>query len=260
MKALLIDAGNSRIKWCLLQQGRVGRRQAAPWTAATLKRVAMRVLRNGGNVDAILVCSVAGQGVARALRRAARHYDAVTPVFVHSERRAAGVTNGYREPWRLGVDRWVAMIGAHARFPRRDLCIVDVGTAMTVDLLDAGGRHHGGAIVPGPTLMVSALLASTAQIRQRAGRSGTGRNDSRAELFARSTRAALRGGARYAAAGLVAQAMQRARVRLGRRPLLLLAGGGAAALESTLPSPHRLLDDLVLRGLAVLAQAQAPTG
>lgn len=257
MKALLIDAGNSRIKWCLFEGSRAGRAHAAVWTSGTIDRVAIRVLRGFRQLDAILVCSVAGRNVVNALRRAARDRDLVVPRFVRSERRAAGITNGYRDPWRLGVDRWVAMMGARAKFPDRALCIVDIGTATTIDLLDAAGRHRGGAIAPGPALMVSSLLSHTAQIRRRAGRGG-GSSGGQRQLFARDTRAALNAGANYAIAGLVEQAMQSARRQLGATPLLVLAGGGAQIIAPLLPRPFRRIDDLVLRGLAVLART--PTG
>src|SRR4029077_2103024 len=116
-----------------------------------------------------------------------------------------GVRNGYAETWRLGADRWVAMLGAHARYPGRALWVVDVGTALTVDLLDEHGRHRGGLLVPGPALMVESLLRRTAGIRKRAGfgataigrraRAGFGAGRPiAAALFGRSTRAGLLAG------------------------------------------------------------------
>lgn len=256
MKALLIDAGNSRIKWCLFDRGRLSRVHAAPWTPGTVDRVTTRMLRGFRQLDAILVCSVASRKVAGALSGAARRQGLVAPRFVRSERRAAGIVNGYHEPWRLGVDRWVAMLGARAKFPGRALCIVDVGTATTIDLLDAQGRHRGGVIAPGPALMVSNLLAQTAQIRRRAGGGGRSVGGPR-QLFARNTRAALNAGAMYASAGLVAQAMHKAQRQLGASPLLVLTGGGAKTIAPLLPRPHRRVEDLVLRGLAVLVRTQA---
>ena len=82
--------------------------------------------------------------------------------------RGGGVSVGYPEPWRLGVDRYVGMVGAHQLFPGVALCVVGVGTAMTLDLVGARGRHWGGAIIPAPALMVHTLLASTSGIRRRA--------------------------------------------------------------------------------------------
>lgn len=255
MKALLIDAGNSRIKWCVFRNGRIGASRAMAWKPGNVNAVALRVMRHGADADVVLVCSVAGNGVVRALQGAARLKRTVKPRFIRSQRRVAGVTNGYRQPWRLGVDRWVAMIGAHAQFPRRHLCIVDVGTAMTVDLVDAEGLHRGGVIVPGPRLMTDALLVNTAQIRRRAGRAHGGAVPRR--LFAASTRAALRAGAVHAAAGLIDRSLQEAGRLLGGRPALLLAGGGAGDVAPLIDGHSRRADDLVLRGLSVLARIEA---
>jgi type III pantothenate kinase len=216
-----------------------------------LRRLLGRVPRSGR----ILVCSVAGADVDRRIRRAARAAALPPPRFVRSARRAGGVINAYAEPWRLGVDRWLALIGARHAFPGEALCLVSVGTALTVDLLAADGRHLGGAIVPGPALMVQTLLERTAGIRRRA-RGGAG---VRRSLFARDTRAAIEAGARHACAGVVERALAEAGRRLGRRPRLVIAGGGAATLLPLLRGrrPQRR-DDLVMRGLLVLGSGVGP--
>jgi type III pantothenate kinase len=252
MTTLLVDIGNTRIKWARLARGRLGRQQAlahAGWAARDFEAALAAALRG---VEAVLVVSVAGARIDRAFTRAVRHASGLAPRFVASTRRAGGVVNGYREVWRLGADRWVAAIGGHAWPGRRGrpVCVVDVGTAMTIDLVDAGGRHHGGAIVPGPALMVSSLLRETGGIRRRAA----GRRAARAaSLFARSTREALDAGARHAVAALIDRARLEARAVAGRPPLLLLTGGAAAEVAPYLASSHIVIDDLVLRGLATLA-------
>ena len=97
-----------------------------------------------------MVASVAGERVNRSVALAARRARAPAPEFVTSQRRGGGVTIGYLEPWRLGVDRFVAAIGAHHLAKGRAVVVVGVGTAMTIDLVDAqrpppGRRHHSGA-------------------------------------------------------------------------------------------------------------------
>jgi type III pantothenate kinase len=128
---------------------------------------------------------------------------------------------------------------------------VNVGTAITIDLVDGTGRHHGGAIVPGPDLMVSSLLTQTNGIRRRA----TGGPDGAAGMFAKTTRTAIGEGARFAAAAIIDRAIEEARIRLGARPLVLLTGGGSAAIKSLIRSTSVSLSDLVLHGLAVWARA-----
>jgi type III pantothenate kinase len=150
----------------------------------------------------------------------------------------------------LGVDRFLSVIAAHHLFEGRAVCVVGVGTAMTIDLLGADGRHWGGAIIPAPNLMVDTLLKNTNGIRRRA-QGGT--PDARA-LFGRSTRAAIVEGARYAAAATIDRAVAEGRKLVGRAPVLVLTGGEAPSVKPLIRSRSQSVPDLVLRGLAVLAQ------
>jgi type III pantothenate kinase len=250
VSVLLIDIGNTRVKWARCDEGRIGRAHAARY-AGWSSRDFERVIGAKPRWDRILISSVAGTEVNMALARAARARGSPSPQFVATRRQACGITVGYLEPWRLGVDRFLGMIGARAHFRRGPVCVVAVGTAMTVDLLDAAGAHLGGAIVPAPALMVSSLLDGTRGIRRRArgGSAGTG-----PALFGRSTRAALEQGARYTAASAVDRAVLEARTLLRRAPLVVLTGGGAGELRPLIRSASREVPDLVLWGLAVWAR------
>lgn len=258
---LLVDLGNSRIKWARLGARGPARMRAAAhggWRSDDFRRALFPRRRPiGGSIAAwrgteVLVVSVASEAVRRRFVAAVRAATGAPPRFVRSERVAAGVRNGYREVWRLGADRWVALVGARHCLPGRALCIADVGTATTIDLLAGDGRHRGGAILPGPRLMVEALLRDTGGIRRRAA--GPRR---RAAPFARDTAAALQGGALYATAAAIDRLVREARHVLATSGVeLLLTGGGAAEVARRLETRHRLVPDLVLRGLAVLAQAR----
>src|SRR5262249_49937171 len=202
---LLVDIGNTRIKWARLVEGRMGKQHAAANSGWKSQEYARRVIgkwpRPGGR---IIVASVAGEQVNWSLIAAARRQGAPVPEFVASQRSAAGITTDYLDPWRLGVDRFVGAIGARHLASGQPVCVVNVGTAMTLDLVDGGGRHRGGAIVPGPALMVNSLLTQTNGIRKRArgGPSGV------TSLFARTTRRAIGQGALYAAAAIVDRAIE----------------------------------------------------
>lgn len=247
-RQLLVDIGNSRLKWCVLRGATLGRQHAMNLPERGLPVLAA-LLKSAAGVTSVFVSSVAGNARDKALTRQLRAAGLPAPRFVTSEPQAAGVTNGYREPWRLGVDRWVAAIGAWHDAGRRAVCVVDIGTATTVDVVDTKGRHRGGLIVPGPALMTRSLLVGTrgiaprAQGAQRASRGGLGRD----------TACALQLGARLATAALVARAAQDARHEHGRDCAVYLTGGGAQAVRPLLDVEVRHCPNLVLRGLAVLA-------
>jgi type III pantothenate kinase len=249
---LLVDIGNTRVKWARLVDGRMGKQHAAANAEWDAGQYAQRVIGRGWarGESRIVVSSVAGNEINQLLVAAARQAAAPEPEFVASERSAAGVTTEYLEPWRLGVDRFVGAIGAYHLASGQPVCVVSVGTAMTIDLVDGNGRHHGGAIVPGPALMVDSLLTQTNGIRRRA----TGGPSGIASLFARTTRTAIGQGALYAAAAVVDRAIEEARVQLGSRPLVLLTGGGSAAIRPLIRNTSVSLPDLVLHGLAVWAR------
>jgi type III pantothenate kinase len=247
VSALVVDIGNSRIKWAVLEGERLGKAQAAEYSGWRAQDFARRVIGSRRDVERILVSNVAADEVSDALAAGARLAGAPKPERVTTQRRACGVTIGYVDPWRLGVDRLLAMIAAHHRFAGRPVCAVAVGTAMTIDLVGGDGRHRGGAIIPGPTLMVSSLLDGTSGIRRRAQGGAGGRGPA---LFGRSTRAAVEQGARYAAAAAVDRAVSEARALVERIPKLVMTGGGATALRPLIRTTSHLVPDLVLEGLA----------
>jgi type III pantothenate kinase len=249
MAVLLIDIGNTRIKWARFDQGRLGARRAATHAGWQVEDYARRVIGSARGLTRILVASVAGKKIDRAFAAASRSAG-IKAQFISVPRRGGGVTVGYDEPWRLGVDRFVAAVGAHHLFKGVPVWAVGVGTAMTLDLIAADGRHKGGVIVPAPALMVDTLLTRTSGIRRRARGGATGARG----LLARSTRAAIRQGARFAAAALIDRAVAEAEELIGKRPFVVVTGGESAAVRPLLKSHAAGVPDLLLKGLAVLAQ------
>jgi type III pantothenate kinase len=126
---------------------------------------------------------------------------------------------------------------------------VNVGTALTIDLVDQGGTHRGGVIIPGPALMVDTLLQQTNGIRRRA----RGGPEDATGFFAKTTRAAINLGSRYAAAAIIDRALEEAFEELKTVPLALLTGGGSAAVKPLVRNSCVVVSDLVLHGLAVWA-------
>jgi type III pantothenate kinase len=251
MSTLLVDIGNTRVKWALLRGTRLGRMQArAHGGGAAVLRALVRAAP--ADVKRVLAVSVAGGRLDRALVAAVRARFGLPVEFVRSTRLAAGVRSGYRETWRLGADRWVGVIAAHSLAGGRAALVANIGTALTLDAVVAG-KHLGGAIAPGPETMIESLLAGTHGIRRRARGAKPARAGA-SGLFAPDTARALGAGANHAAAALIDRAVNEARLAIGARPRLFLTGGGAPALRPYIKSAAIVVPDLVLRGLAVLAR------
>lgn len=237
---VLVDLGNSRLKWAVLQRN--GELSAMRATAP--ERIQIPGLRAGVPVLAV---SVAKESVRARFESMVRKATGFAPRFVQSEAQRHGLINGYRDAWRLGADRWVAMVGARALFPRAPaLLVVDVGTATTIDLVTRDGRHHGGLILPGPEMMINSLLGQTGGIARRA--KGEAQSEP-GDFFARDTRAAVQLGATQSVIAMIERARREARATMGSNPKVILTGGGASEIAKDLKYAHSRVDDLVLQGL-----------
>jgi len=156
---LELDIGNSRVKWRTLAAGAVTARghceRATPdWPAALPQQ----------EVERIRVANVGGAEAAEQLTCWAQAHWGLTPAYAESLPALAGVINGYREPARLGIDRWLALLAAWREL-RAEAILVSAGTALTVDVLLDTGQHGGGYIVPGLHLMRDALISGTSGVR-----------------------------------------------------------------------------------------------
>jgi type III pantothenate kinase len=243
---LLIDIGNSRVKWSRVRNGERTTQRNEPLRGSGLA-LFRRLTKTLPEQVEIRVVNVAGKAVETALRAATSAAGLHPPRLLRSvDRDASGLINGYHEPWRLGADRWAAMLGARQLTGGvRALCVVDAGTALTIDFVDAAGQHLGGYIVPGPDLAVQSLLSGTRGIRRRA----SGARPVADRPWPRSTLPAIEQGALEACAGAIVRGHAAARREIGPSMKLLLTGGAAPALLPLLPPAVRHVPDLVLAGL-----------
>ena len=252
---LLIDAGNTRIKWALaapdaapgdwLDYGAVMHADAARLPAAWQAAHAARAAQGRSPVASVLAANVAGAALSQQLEQmlAAALPGAGIEWFASVPERA-GVRNGYRNPAQLGCDRFAAAIGAHALAPGKALIVANCGTATTIDAVSADGVFLGGMILPGLGLMATSLARNTAQLPQVAqgGKLPSG--------FADNTDDAILSGLLAAQAGAIEHACA-----LHRADLCLVSGGAAGYIAPALPAgiPHRLVDNIVLIGLHAAA-------
>jgi type III pantothenate kinase len=171
---LEIDAGNTRIKWRLVQTGREKTELVGAQGALVVNENSSNPYEEFGNeltamplasINRILVASVRGGGFREFLVAWLARNRAVRPEFAQSTASCVGVTNGYSEPARLGVDRWLAILAAY-NVARAACVIVNCGTTITVDQVAGGGRHLGGFIVPGISLMRDSLAHRSSALAQ----------------------------------------------------------------------------------------------
>ncbi|MEE4361448.1 MAG: type III pantothenate kinase [Pseudomonadales bacterium] len=234
-----IDLGNTRLKWRVLEDATLLERGAfetdllasptplpAPWSRASRVRVVAVGARAQLLSDRLAAAGIGPVEVAAAGARCGR---------LHS---------GYREPARLGADRWLALAAGAARCEGA-FAVVDAGSALTLDLVDGGGRHQGGWIVPGFRLMEEALLRGTAAVRFEpldgicAGQPGA------------NTQEAVLGGLLTMARDFVVARTLALRAEAPAAPLYV-TGGDGARLAAALTLDHERVEDLVLDGLAAV--------
>jgi type III pantothenate kinase len=240
MSDWLFDLGNSRFKFAALDGARVGTVQAWAHGADAMDAAAVAALPRG---DTAYVASVAASALTATVLDALRSRFAQVQV-ARTAAACAGVRIAYAQPHTFGVDRFLALLAAHGA---GDVLVVGVGTALTLDLLDRDGLHHGGRIAPSPTTMRQALQQRAAQLPAEGGQY---------REFAADTADALVSGCDGAALALIERSLQQGAALLARRPRLLLHGGGAPALLHALPAAEQR-PSLVLDGLALWAQTHA---
>lgn len=240
---LLVDIGNTRVKWArdagagLLESG-----EGFPSSATSLAADLDRYWHGIEPPSAVRVCNVTGAAVEAVLNGWTAARWQLAPTWVRSAATAHGIVNAYADPSRLGADRWVAMIGARFLFGL-PVCVVSLGTAVTIDLVDAAGHHRGGLIAPGLQLMKDSLLAKTGGIWPEAVEDPSG-------FWGQDTGTCLDSGVSQMTAALIERAVARATVDLGEKPVLALTGGDATRVSPLLSIRHEPMPDLVLQGLA----------
>mgnify|MGYP001232464407 CR=1 FL=1 len=249
MSFLAIDVGNTRLKWAQYASPQPGAALLAHGAVflETIDSLADTDWKGIAPPTSMLGCVVAGEGVKRRVEEQLEIWDDLDPRWVVSAREACGLTNGYDHPNRLGVDRWVAMIGARHRVLAqggpRPVLVVMVGTAVTVDAVDAGGRFLGGLILPGFGLMLRALEMGTAGLKAPTGE---------AVDFPTNTSDALMSGGADALAGAVERMYRKLRRRTGAEPALVMSGGAAVKLAPITELPFETVDTLIFDGLLEL--------
>ncbi|NIR59288.1 MAG: type III pantothenate kinase [Gammaproteobacteria bacterium] len=243
---LLLDVGNSRLKWAFIDGAALTHRGEALHAGSLFAPLVEEAWSDFPSPDTVLVSNVAGEDFASQLADYTRTTWGVTPELITPAAQAFGVTNAYTEPAQLGADRWAALVAAHHE-PGGPACIVDCGSAVTIDALNADGGHLGGLILPGLSMMRQCLAERARGVAVRAGGEGN------VSLLARDTQDAVIGGTLYALVAALDRITADVVAELGGGAHRILTGGDAAQLLPLLQGRWQHEPDLVLKGLAVMS-------
>jgi len=245
---LVIDVGNTRLKWGWLANSCLSEQQAVVHLDVDPETWANDVFDTTRRPERVLVSNVAGAAMAWNLHRFSQDAWGLEPEFIKPTRTFHELINGYLTPDLLGADRWLAVIGAW-KLSHGALCVVDAGTAIKVDSVNAHGQHLGGLILPGIHMMRESLLNKTHGV----GPAMAGSIASTAGVLANNTIAAVNRGAVVAAAAMADRAAQMVEQETGEHPQIFVTGGDAEIIMASMQSPGSLVPDLVLQGIAELA-------
>lgn len=260
MSFLAIDVGNTRLKWALYEAPAVNSK-LMDHGAVFLEHVddlADGAWKDLPEPQSMLGCVVAGDGLRfRVQEQLGERWPDLQPRWVVSRTQEAGMTNGYDIPSRLGVDRWVAMIGARHHMLQattgqaaRPIVVVMVGTAVTVEAIDPTGVFLGGYILPGYGLMLRALETGAAGLHHMPTGSVV--------PFPTNTSDALTTGGTFALVGAIQRMVHQLRSHCQAEPMCFMTGGAGWKIAPYMDIPFELLESLIFDGVLVLAEAAAP--
>lgn len=242
---LLVDLGNTQCKWTCVVEGEWQPAQGLAYRQAGLESRLTAAWRDVGVPDSIWVATVAGDAVTAELTRVCEQLWPQTPVnFATTQARGFGVVGSYRQPRRFGVDRWLALVAARAQVAG-PVCIVDAGTAVTLDAMDAHGKHQGGLILPGLVLAIIGLTDGTGHISLQ--------DQPKLVQRAENTEDAVYSGVYWSIVTVIEKFVTDFQREQEAEVVLVLTGGDAAAINDSLSLAGCLEPDLVLQGLNVVS-------
>ena len=247
MKTLLIDIGNTQVKWLLGQQ--LGQKPLQRLNRS--ENCFSELARMWGRLDPVDVVVIANVTDPQFTKEIISVCESLWPqvrcLNAVSRKTSHGVTNNYLEPEKLGVDRWLGLIASWVQYSK-PLIVVDCGTAITVDVLNQHGQHLGGLIVPGLTLMQHSLAKNTFALSKS--------HTSFKPTLANATASGMANGTLLAAAGLVEKVVSDLKQTEAELFQLILTGGDASQLKHAINRPCVLDPELIFKGLLCYLEAE----
>lgn len=241
---LLLDVGNSRIKWRLDVNGEFCESGAELHDKNKLEQQLLIWFGDMPVQERVVICAVVTNQLQKQIADWFRQQWLCTVDFVESARYLAGVRNGYTDSEALGVDRWLAIVAAFNAYEMA-VCVIDCGTAVTLDVVDAAGQHQGGMIMPGLSMMQKALVQGAAAIEEKQGQY---------QQLAKNTADGVISGCLglmvAGLAGIYRQILQ----EYGGNLKCIVTGGDGELVAEKMGCDCEYIGDLVLQGVMIAAQ------
>ena len=243
---LLVDIGNTRIKWAQQSALELASYGACLYNKSDLKESPGQSWSELSRPEKVYISNVGGEQTASEISELLFGLWEIKPVFLSVTQQALGVTNGYDDARQLGIDRWLAIIAAWNNY-QSTVCVIDCGTAITVDVVTTSGQHLGGYIVPGLSLMTDSLNRQTQQIDSSV-------NQTPSLALGRNTKDCISNGALMTVTALISGQFAKVRHEHGMDTKCIISGGFAGELSKFLEldivhDPH-----LVLNGIALMSE------
>ncbi|MEE8428730.1 MAG: type III pantothenate kinase [Gammaproteobacteria bacterium] len=248
---LLVDVGNSRIKWACQDEDGVSPGTGTKYDKLNFAALAHTHWGKMASPRRMLVANVAGGGLGEQISAWVIRRWRITPEFLLPERQAFGVTNAYADPSQLGADRWACLLAAHHQISG-PACIVDCGTATTIDVLSDTGQHMGGLILPGIQMMRQSLICNTSQIPGEKLQENPGTLD-----LGQSTQQAVENGCLYSTVATIERVISEVTEQLGSAVTTVITGGDTDRVVPLLSIDLEQKPDFVLQGLAIAAGVES---
>ncbi len=255
---LLVDIGNSRLKWklwkpCVNKFSCETQYVDYKQTGHSVKDILDTQWGSiEENITQVMAVNVAGQAIANEMTEWCSRQWKIEPVFAQTGASYKSMTNGYLDFSELGADRWLTVIAAYECYPDKPVIVIDCGTAITIDVIDSSGKHHAGPIIPGQSMMIQALATSTADLNN------IPLEQSSASVFVDSTEKAIFSGVVFATSGSVDTIVRDILHKLkneapGEVTMLVTGGAAGTIMPQTHIKDYKVEPDLVFMGLLRLA-------
>lgn len=249
MSFILIDAGNSCLKMARINDLNEMELDYDILNYSDLYHVLLNELRDEVPSE-VLVCSVSNPATFHIIADVVHELWRVQPHLIAVEQDKYGLSTSYTNPRSLGSDRWLAMIAARHDFSNT-LCVIDCGTAVTIDVVADTGVHLGGLITPGLTLARDSLGIKTSNLPMIED-SASFNNES--SFLAINTQDAILGGSLYQLSAYIERIVSEIKLEFGEDVQCIITGGDADKIQALTYHQFHYRETLVLEGLQIVAR------